>query len=82
MAKYAETIERLMAELGKLPGIGSRTAERLAFHLLKASKEEALALARANEKISELIEGKALVREIFVPARPGKTPLVNLVVKG
>ena len=33
MAKYSETIERLIAELGKLPGIGARTAERLAFHL-------------------------------------------------
>lgn len=36
-----------MAELGKLPGIGARTAERLAFHLLKATPEEALALADA-----------------------------------
>ena len=32
MAGYAETIERLMAELGKLPGIGARSAERLAFY--------------------------------------------------
>ncbi len=47
MTQYAETIERLMAELGKLPGIGARTAERLAFHLLKANKAEALALAEA-----------------------------------
>ncbi len=55
MAKYAETIERLMAELGKLPGIGSRTAERLAFHLLKASKEEALALAEAIHDVKTKI---------------------------
>ena len=47
MTGYSETIQRLMAELGKLPGIGARTAERLAFHLLKSSEAEALALADA-----------------------------------
>ncbi len=47
MAKYAETIERLMAEFGRLPGIGARTAERLAFHILKADQAEAMALAEA-----------------------------------
>jgi len=47
MAQYSETLERLMAELGKLPGIGARTAERLAFHILKASPQEAAALADA-----------------------------------
>jgi len=36
-----------MAEFEKLPGIGPRSAERLAFHVLKSSKEEALALAAA-----------------------------------
>ena len=47
MAKYAETIETLIEEFGKLPGIGARTAERLAFHILKARTEDAMALARA-----------------------------------
>jgi recombination protein RecR len=47
MAKYAETIERLIAEFGRLPGIGARTAERLAFHILKAADPEAFALADA-----------------------------------
>jgi recombination protein RecR len=47
MAGYSETIERLIAELGKLPGIGARSAERLAFHILKSRPEEALALAEA-----------------------------------
>ncbi|MDP7161859.1 MAG: recombination mediator RecR [Phycisphaerae bacterium] len=47
MSGYAETIERLMTELGKLPGIGARTAERLAFHILKSSRDEALGLAEA-----------------------------------
>jgi recombination protein RecR len=40
-------LQRLMDELRKLPGIGARSAERIAFHLLKASREEALGLAQA-----------------------------------
>lgn len=47
MAKYCETIERLIEEFGKLPGIGARTAERLAFHILKAGQQEAMGLAEA-----------------------------------
>ena len=47
MARYSQTIEKLMEELGKLPGIGARSAERLAFHILKSSPPEALALADA-----------------------------------
>jgi leucyl-tRNA synthetase len=46
------------------------------------TKDDALALAKTQEKVVPMLEGKNLVREIFVPARPGKTPLVNLVVKG
>ena len=44
---YPQTLSRLIAELEKLPGIGARSAERLALHLLKASEEDAMALARA-----------------------------------
>lgn len=55
LPKYAEPIERLMEELGKLPGIGSRTAERLAFHLLKSPTEEAIALARAIHDVKTQI---------------------------
>jgi recombination protein RecR len=40
-------LQRLIDELKKLPGIGARSAERIAFHLLKASRDEALALADA-----------------------------------
>ena len=47
MAKYAETIERLIERLGRLPGIGARTAERMAFYILKSSQDEAFALAEA-----------------------------------
>jgi recombination protein RecR len=55
MAQYSQTIERLMAELGKLPGIGARTAERLAFHLLKASEAEAMALSDAIRDVKTRI---------------------------
>ena len=44
-----------MAEFGKLPGIGARTAERLAFHVLKSSEEEALALAEAIRNVKTRI---------------------------
>jgi recombination protein RecR len=43
----AGTVERLIQAFGKLPGIGARSAERLAHHILKCSPEEALALADA-----------------------------------
>lgn len=55
MAKYGGIIERVMQELGELPGIGARTAERLAFYLLKASDESALNLANAIRDLKTLI---------------------------
>ena len=47
MARYAPSIARLVAELGKLPGIGSKTAQRLAFHILSLPGEKSSALAAA-----------------------------------
>jgi recombination protein RecR len=47
MPDFAQPIARLIDELKRLPGIGQRTAQRLAFHLLRTSPEEALALADA-----------------------------------
>lgn len=47
MARFAEPMTRLIDELKKLPGIGSKTAQRLAFHILRSSDEDAEALARA-----------------------------------
>ncbi len=44
---YTKSLNALVEQFAKLPGIGSKTAERLAFHILKARQEEALALARA-----------------------------------
>ena len=47
MAAYSQTIEKLIEEFGKLPGIGKRTAERLAFHILKSDEVTAMGLANA-----------------------------------
>src|SRR5256712_9669568 len=47
MSKFAEPMARLIDELKKLPGIGSKTAQRLAFHILRSSDEDAEALAGA-----------------------------------
>ena len=55
MPFYNEVIERLIEELGKLPGIGPRTAERLALHILKASAQQANSLARAITEVKEKI---------------------------
>lgn len=48
---HAPPIQRLITELSKLPGVGGRTAQRLAFHLLRASEEDAFALAEAIREV-------------------------------
>jgi recombination protein RecR len=52
---YAPPVQRLITELSKLPGVGGRTAQRLAFHVLRASDEEAFALADAIREVKERI---------------------------
>jgi recombination protein RecR len=52
---YAPPVQRLISELAKLPGVGGRTAQRLAFHLLRASEEDALALADSIREVKERI---------------------------
>jgi recombination protein RecR len=52
---YAPPVQRLVGELSKLPGIGSRTAQRLAFHILRASDEDATALAESIREVKERI---------------------------
>src|SRR4029434_4652137 len=47
MAQITQSIGRLIDELARLPGIGRKSAERLAYHLLRVNKAEALALADA-----------------------------------
>ncbi|MFN2629128.1 MAG: recombination mediator RecR [Gaiellaceae bacterium] len=49
------SVDNLVAQLTRLPGIGTRTAQRLAFHLLRVPKEEALALAVAIQEVKERV---------------------------
>ena len=50
---YAGPVQDLIDELGRLPGVGPKSAQRIAFHLLKVDKEEALRLARAVSEVKE-----------------------------
>jgi recombination protein RecR len=52
---YSPAVENLIAQLSRLPGVGQRTAQRLAFHLLQRPKDEALALASAIEEVKERV---------------------------
>lgn len=49
-------IEELITEFGRLPGVGRKTAQRLAYHLLKTSEEDARRLARAVIRVVEEVE--------------------------
>lgn len=53
---YTESLNELIERFGKLPGIGPKTAERLAFHVLKADVDEAMALAEAINGVKENIQ--------------------------
>ena len=55
MPDFAAPVERLIDELKHLPGIGQKTAQRLAFFLLRAAPEDALALADAIRDAKEKI---------------------------
>jgi recombination protein RecR len=52
---YAGPIQRLIGELAKLPGVGQRTAQRLAFHILRAPDSDAIALADAIREVREKV---------------------------
>jgi recombination protein RecR len=53
MQRFAEPMARLIDELRKLPGVGTRTAQRFAFHLLRASDNEAAALSEAILRLKQ-----------------------------
>src|SRR5438067_4847681 len=55
MSSYTQSIQNLMNELAALPGIGARSAERIAFHLLKQRPEEAMKLAEAIRDVKTRI---------------------------
>lgn len=56
MKYYAKSLSKLIAELGKLPGIGGKSAQRLAFHILSMTDEQASALAGAITEAKQSIK--------------------------
>ena len=55
MSGYSGAVDRLIQAFGRLPGIGLKTAERLAHHILKVPAEEALALAEAIRDVKDQV---------------------------
>jgi len=55
MSEFAGSVNELVQQLGRLPGIGRKSAERLAFHLLRVPKADALALADAIRRVRESV---------------------------
>ena len=60
-AIYAAPVQRLITELSKLPGIGNRTAQRLAFHILRLEPAAALALAELPYAVGAVLLGDGVV---------------------
>jgi recombination protein RecR len=52
---FSPPVNKLITELAKLPGIGQRTAQRLAFHLLRLPEQDALALSEAIREVKERV---------------------------
>jgi recombination protein RecR len=52
---FGPAVENLVAQLTRLPGVGTRTAQRLAFHILQRPTDEALALATAIEEVKQRV---------------------------
>ena len=52
---FAPPVNRLITELARLPGVGQRTAQRLAFHILRTPTDEALPLAEAIREVKETV---------------------------
>jgi recombination protein RecR len=65
----APPVNQLVTELARLPGIGQRSAQRLAFHLLSAPEEEALGLAEAIREVKETVGRCEVCFNLAVSAR-------------
>lgn len=50
---YTQSLDSLVSEFSKLPGVGRKTAERLAYHIMKSTRDEAMALADAVRRVKE-----------------------------
>lgn len=56
MSRYPQVLEKLIDEFGKMPGVGPKTAERLALYVLKTNKSEAAALAQTILEVKDAIQ--------------------------
>jgi recombination protein RecR len=56
LTTYARPVEQLITELSKLPSIGPRSAQRIAFHVIRGKREDALGLAEAIREVKEKIK--------------------------
>jgi recombination protein RecR len=56
LATYARPVERLITELSKLPSIGPKSAQRIAFHIIRGRKDYAIGLAEALKEVKERIK--------------------------
>jgi recombination protein RecR len=87
VSTYTQSIQTLMNELARLPGIGMRSAERIAFHLLKQSPEEALKLADAIRDVKTRIRYCSICFNLTeqdpcaICASPTRDPSVLCVVE-
>ena len=61
---YPQPVQRLIEEFTKLPGIGRRSAERMAFHVLKSSPEEAMRLSQAVADVKQRVQHCAICHNL------------------
>ena len=61
-SEYTKSLNKLIEEFGRLPGIGPKTAARLAFHVLKSNTDEAMSLAEAIKDVKTKIKRFISVR--------------------
>ena len=87
MKDYPEPISRLIAELKRLPGIGQKSAQRIAFHLLRGSAQESQALAQAIHDVKEKVTTCHICNNVtdvdpcVFCTRPDRTPAQLCVVE-
>jgi recombination protein RecR len=70
MAGFIAALDRLTEEFGRLPGIGAKSAERLAHHILKCPAEEALALAEAIREVKDRVRHCAICFHLTEAEQP------------
>jgi len=87
MLYYAEPIAKLIEELGKLPGVGPKTAQRLAFHILDLSQERIKRLAQAILEVKEKTKHCSVCQNItdqdpcYICANPNRDHTLISVVE-